>query len=471
MWSENFTLEQFKKANRDNTEPYLYVRGKTTSGNEVWGAYVGMDAGICLSIYVNNKIFRLINDFSYTTTMQEEMNYTVNENLDMCHMTNHQLTPWTIHFWLSAGYNTKHYLTTYELKTLRILDAMSEEGLSRLVKPAPILHANVGGHSYIRASKSDKDYFQSDESEFFIETGELPPHEEGYMAPRPIASRISIKNNEQNNKWHLARAQHFRNGRDAHVELKSGCENYSTFYTFDDHHHILLVHDVNPLRDTSFQVRLPAHPSSTVNSVVGSPAPPFVLREPIGALRLGQTSLEEGGEPPNLSIADHNHARHLQMSPFAIHALSGQMSPLADIYSLESTRIMRPTPIHVETYNGSNEQCDSNSQYTDLITDLAHHHMTRIEQTSTGLAHHHMTRIIPLMKQTSTEKEHYESYDDKVARLSTQQIAEGLETHHRTIKRFYHKYQGHDITPPIEEELYHAEEWCMAAYMQLRMRR
>ena len=455
-WNENFTLEQFKKANRDNTEPYMYVRGKTASGNEVWGAYVGMDAGICLSIYVNNKIFRIINDFSYTTTMQEEMIYTVNENIDMDHTIYHQLTPWTIHFWLSAGYNTKHYLTTYELKNLRILDAMSEEGLSRLVKPAPILHANVGGHSYIRATKSDKDYFQSDESEFFIETGELPPHEEGHMAPRPIASRISIKNNEQNNKWHLTRAQHFRNGRDARVELKSGCEKYYTSYTFDDDRHILLVHDVNPLRETSFQVRLPAHPSSTINSVVGSPASPFVLREPIGALRLGQTSLEEGGEPPNLSIADHNHVRHLQMSPFAIHALPGQMSPIADIYSLESTRIMRPTPIRVETYKGSNEQCDSNSQYTDLIT---------------GLAHHHMTRIIPLIEQKSTEEEQYESYDDKVARLSTQQIAEGLETHHRTIKRFYRKYQDHDITPPIEEELYHAEEWCMAAYMQLRMRR
>ena len=451
-WNENFTLEQFKKANRDNTEPYMYVRGKTASGNEVWGAYVGMDAGICLSVYVNNKIFRLINDFSYTTTMQEEMIYTVNENIDMDHTIYHQLTPWTIHFWLSAGYNTKHYLTTYELKNLRILDAMSEEGLSRLVKPAPILHVDVGGHSY---------YFKSDEYDYFIETGELLPHEEGHMAPRPIASLISIKNNEQTNKWHLARAQYFRKGHDTCVELKNVFENYYTSYTFDDHRHILLVHDVNPQRETSFQVRLSTHPSSTVNSVVGSPATPFVLREPIGALRLGQTSLEEGGEPPNLSIADHNHVRHLQMSPFAIHALdkstlSGQMSPLADIYSLESTRIMRPTPIRVETYKGSNEQCDSNSQYTDLIT---------------GLAHHHMTRIIPLIEQKSTEEEQYESYDDKVARLSTQQIAEGLETHHRTIKRFYRKYQDHDITPPIEEELYHAEEWCMAAYMQLRMRR
>ena len=465
-WNENFTLEQFKKANRDNTEPYMYVRGKTANGNEVCGAYVGIHPGICLFVDVDNKIFHIINDFSYTTTMPQEMNYTVNENLDIVHTIHQQLTPWTIHFWLSAGYNTKHYLTSYEMKNLRLLDAMSDEGLSRLVKPAPILHAVVGGHSYIRATKTDKDYFQSDDSEFFIETGELLPHEEGHMAPRPIASRISIKNNEQINKWHLARAQHFRKGHDTRLELKSGCENYSTSYTFDDHRHILLVHDVNPQRETSFQVRLPTHPSSTVNSVVGSPADPFVLREPIGALRLGQTSLEEGGEPPNLSIAVHgfsNHVPQVQMSPITVNPLdkstpSGQTTPFTDIYSLESTRIMRPIPIRAETYRGVNDRCDRDDQYTDLITDLSESALDDEKNT------------VMEADQESTEEEQYESYYDKVARLSTQQIVEALETHHRTMKRFYRKYQDHDITPPTEE-LYHAEEWCMAAYLQLRMRR
>ena len=421
MWSENFTLEKFKKANRDNTEPYIYVRGKIASGNEVWGVYVGMNAGICLSVYTNHKIFRLINDFSYTTTMPQEMNYTVNETLDIFD-TIHQLTPWTIHFWLSAGYNTKHYLTTYELKTLRILDAMSEEGLSRWVKPAPILRAAVGGHFYIRATKSDKDYFQSDDSEFFIETGELPPHEEGYMAPRPISSRISIKKNEQINKWHLARAQHFRKGDDTRVELKSGCENYSSSYTFDDDCHILHMYDVNPQRETSFQVRLPTHPSlssSKVNSLVGSPAEPFVLRD-----------------PPRLPY----------MIPLAVNALdnpevSPHISPITDVYSLESTRILRPIPIRAKA-----------KSYREVRS-----------------VRHPSDSTMEAVKK-STDEQH-ETYDDKVARLSTQQITEALDIHHRTIKRFYRKYQGYDIPPLTEEELYHAEEWCMAAYLQLRMRR
>lgn len=416
-WIENFTLEQFKKANRDNTEPYMYVRGKTASGNEVWGVYVGINPGICLFVDLdNNNICHLINDFSYTTTMPQEMNDSVNENLDIFDAI-HKLTPWTIHFWLYAGYNTKNYLTTYELKTLKLLDAMSVEGLSRWVKPAPILRATVGGHFYICARKSDPDYLQSDDAEYFIETGDLLPHEEGHMAPRPITSRISINKNEQVNKWHLARAQHFRKGDDTRVELKSGCENYSTSYTFDDNRHIIQMHDVNPQRETSFQVRLPTHPSSTVNSLVGTPAAPFVLRD-----------------PPRLPY----------VSPLAVNALdnpelSPAISPITDVYSLESTCILRPIPIRPKLKK--------------KVCSVTHSSESTIE-----------------LAKESTEEEQYDSYDDKVARLSTQEIIEGLDTHHRTIKRFYRKYEGHDIPLSIEE-LYHAEQWCIAAYLQMRMRR
>jgi hypothetical protein len=152
-----------------------------------------------------------------------------------------------------------------------------------------------------------------------------------------------------------------------------------------------------------------------------------------------------------------------QMSPFTIHALdkstpSGQTTPFTDIYSLESTRIMRPIPIRPESYREINEWCDRYSQYTDLITDLSESALDDEKNT------------VMEADQESTEEEQYETYHDKVARLSTQQIVEALETHHRTIKRFYRKYEENDVVPPTEE-LYHAEEWCMAAYLQLRMRR
>jgi hypothetical protein len=72
-----------------------------------------------------------------------------------------------------------------------------------------------------------------------------------------------------------------------------------------------------------------------------------------------------------------------------------------------------------------------------------------------------------------------EGYSEKVARLSTEQLLEGLEVHHRVIKQIHKQYSSFfntdipysDMSQEDHEALYKSEEWCIAAYLELRIRR
>lgn len=437
-WCEHFTLQQLETLRK-----VVYVRGKTPNGALVCGTYIGSNPGICLTIRLGNHSQRIINDFAYTTTPPSNMCHAKvepigyasplgeGEELNLESPTSRILTPWTIHFWLTSGYTTKPYLTTEELQAYELVDPMSEEGLSRWVKPAPFLHPTQHIHSHIRATKTDIDYFQPDDAEYFMETGEQLYPEEGHMAPKPIASRIAIKKNEQLNEWHLAKAMWYREMNLNEVRIGSECGMYSTNYRFDYPRHILFVTDTNPQRELSFQVRLLTHPSSTVTS----PVAPFTLRP--------------APEAPPMSPITSLESVDLDTSDYNIH---------------------RPKPIRVDSYkeihrtSKNNEQYESDAHYADLITGLSE---TALDEEKYEVEKN-LVEAGNKLHTILTEEERRHCFSEKVSRLTTSQITEGLEVHHRTMKTLYRRG---NLSEGDTYAIWLAEEWCMAAYEEMRKRR
>lgn len=415
MWTEHFTLQELTRAH--NTNKGVYLRGKTPNGYTVWGEFAGSFGGICLLVRLGNTTQRIINDFAYSSNPPSSTCTVKPEALNLESPVSRILSPWTIHFWLNSGYTTKPYLTTDELQKCELLDPMSPEGLARWVKPAPFLEPIPHILSHIRATKTDLDYFQPDDAEYFMETGELLPHEEGHMAPKPIASRIATKKNEQLNEWHLARALKANEGAPGRNDIQIGSGNYSTHYRFDHARHVLHVIDKNPHRELIFQVRLPTFPSSTVPSAVASPVAGFILRP-----------------AP-------------EMPP---------MSPISTMGSLvdDVPQIHRPKPIRAESY-------------TDLIVGLSE---TALDEEKYAVEKN-LVEAGQKLQKILNEEERRHNFSEKVSRLTSAQITEGLEVHHRTMKVIYRRGVLEDLTAEDDRALFLAEEWCLAAYDELRKRR
>ena len=328
----------------------MWACGFTADGARCVGKITSVCPGIYVEIEFFGALMKLINiEGVYHEKKNGSLTWPSVTDTANCKL----LTPETIQFWLRRGADTKVYLTEHEISASRLLDPMSEEGLRRLMKPAPILRADV--YSQFHEPICEMDF------EYFCETGEIPPDNEGHRAPKPVIAQMTERKKKQFDEWHLARAYLHRTPS-CNTVLVGGAP-YSTFYSFDNS--LLRVTDKNPQRELKFTVKL--HPVSVPNSPVLN----FTL-----------------GPPP---------------------------SPICCLDEAE-----------------------------DLLS---------------------ISGVV--------EEEERVDLSKVLGRLTTAEIQQGLEEHHHRMKRIHRHYYGSVGTMNDEDAsaLRVSEDWCMAAYLELRLRR
>jgi hypothetical protein len=141
---------------------------------------------------------------------------------------------------------------------------MSEEGLSKDIRPAPILNYSLSSLTGF----NQKSTHQSDTSNYFLETGELM----GVSRASPMALMVE-KIHEQEIAWHLSRAIRHRKNNQHRVHIEGSDEFYWTYYIFDDFSNKLHVEYANPFKTVIYSISLPYNTRPLYDDLPASPIP------------------------------------------------------------------------------------------------------------------------------------------------------------------------------------------------------
>lgn len=127
------------------------------------------------------------------------------------------------------------------------------------------------------------------------------------------------------------------------------------------------------------------------------------------------------------------------------------ISPITSIDSTYTNECLRPTPIRVKSYS-------------EMIAELS----CSALNNEKDIVEKNLVEAGKKLEKIMKEEDRREEFSEKVSRLGFEELIEGLEAHHRTMKQIYRKERQ---CQEDNDFLWRSEEWCMAAYFELRMRR
>ncbi len=238
-----------------------YVKGVTPTGQKVTGRWSQTFPGIGVEVVNNSNTFLLVDKIrialgGHVPHASPELPPTIDKEV---HISTKQVLTW-----LNEGYVTKACFTAEELIYKRLIDPLSADGLQNTRMPSPILLPSIFSSLDREHPIPVEDNPPQMDAEFvyFLNTGEHPPHREGYEAPLAISQQIVLRKKQMLERWHVNRAIAARRHGERILRKETPCGRVWCEYTFDDEHHLLRV-------DTSLSptlsYRLPTHP----------PTPPF----------------------------------------------------------------------------------------------------------------------------------------------------------------------------------------------------
>ena len=244
----------------------IWIRGKTMNNQLVYGRFLQCCPGVCYVLRCGDEIFRIISDFEYSiirpSPPAEEFKI---EHQDIPYQT-FILSMKTLGFWFKSEVSTKAYLTQEEIYRGVLIHPMSEEGLDKDIRPAPILNYSLSSLSGFKENST----YQSDTSNYFLETGELM----GPIGPRGQSMVLMAeKINEQEIAWHLSRALRNRKQNQYRVRIEGSDEFYSTWYTFDDYSNNLHIECATPFKTIIYSTPLPYSTRPLYDDLPASPIP------------------------------------------------------------------------------------------------------------------------------------------------------------------------------------------------------
>jgi hypothetical protein len=242
----------------------FWMRGETTSGAVVYGIHVKTHCGVGFVISYKKEEFLIVNNFAFSVSCPPRLPVASFEDIEKEDMAT--LTPQTVAFWLSSGANTKRQLTREEMESGQLHDSFSNEGLKRSTIGLPIL-------SYLlfpQVHMTESDIEQPNNTNHFLQTGKLLHHAVGDMPTKPICSYIEATLKENNNEWHLVRANMARTEGRRDLVIVGHCGKYLAYYEFDEEMHVLRVQEFSPSGSMAWNIKLPSHPPSCPCSPLGA---------------------------------------------------------------------------------------------------------------------------------------------------------------------------------------------------------
>jgi len=198
----------------------IWIRGKTAKNQLVYGRFLYCCPGVCYVLRYGDKIFRIINDFEYSIISPEAPAEEFKAEYEELPYQTFILSMKTLGFWFKSEVSTKSYLTLEEIYRGVLIHPMSEEGLSKDIRPAPILNYSLSSLTGFNQNSTH----QSDTSNYFLETGELM----GVSRASPMALMVE-KIHELDMAWHLSRAIRHRKQNQHRVHIEGSDEFYWTY--------------------------------------------------------------------------------------------------------------------------------------------------------------------------------------------------------------------------------------------------
>lgn len=199
--------------------PFTVLRGRTRSGRLVQGTWVRTHPGrgFVIKVYTRRTEYEqvlILNDIQLRSAtsdfrMQGDDEQRCAEETD--HRVN--LSTRSVLFWLHAGVPVKTTYFPQELELEALVEPYSARGLEMEERPYPILRPEVFRLLPHAAHVPDEEFPDnlSADVRYFLDTGkELLPLSPGDAAPVPLLQRIIQWHESETDAWHLARAAHFR---------------------------------------------------------------------------------------------------------------------------------------------------------------------------------------------------------------------------------------------------------------------
>ncbi len=224
------------------------------NGQIVYGRFLSCCPGVCYVLRCGPNTFRIINDFEYTIicppypkepfNVEEEINYLAYQTFI--------LTMKTLNFWFKSEVSTKIYLTLGEIYQGVLIHPMSDEGLSKEIRPSPILNYSLAS----LAEFNGNSLTQSDKANYFLETGEI-------LQTRQLYSKSSTKQltaekiHEQEIAWHISRAIKHRIQNQHIVRIEGSRPPFLTYYVFDDFSNHIHIEYQTPIKNMIYSAILP----------------------------------------------------------------------------------------------------------------------------------------------------------------------------------------------------------------------
>ena len=242
----------------------IWIRGKTAKNQLVYGRFLQCCPGVCYVLRYGDKIFRIIDDFEYSIISPHAPAEEFKAEYEELPYQTFILSMKTLGFWFKSEVSTKSYLTLEEIYRGVLIHPMSEEGLSKDIRPAPILNYSLSSLSGF----NQKSTHQSDTSNYFLETGELMG-----VSRRPPMLLMAEKINEQEIAWHLSRAIRHRKNNQHRVRIEGSDEFYTTCYIFDDYSNNLHIECATPFKRVIYSTPLPYNTRPLYDDLPASPIP------------------------------------------------------------------------------------------------------------------------------------------------------------------------------------------------------
>lgn len=444
-WTLDFSLEDLKsKLTRSR---HVWMRGKTPEGQEVHGRLVQIYPGIGFCVVYDSSYYTIINDFEVTMHCPPAPTFAYKPEGPLNPLVLKTITTRSILFWLRNNTPTKSLLLPLEIVNRELVYSRLEKGLESTLEPTAMLLPDLAERAGLELpAVAEENPALEPCLLYFFETGEIMLPGPGDSLTRTVHCRIREKLNNNTRLWHVARAMRFREREGGlatkGVSRESPCGNYKVVYTFDDDSHKLLVYirNAHARTELNFEYPLPTHPGS----LPASPAQPFVLRSP---------------PAPRA----HTPAMMPDLSPIAgvgEDEDSDSLPPLVHENSVLDTAFSSGTPwawqvppwlaaIQKETLLNKRASLEREVRTLKKQLEEVRDELHRRE-----------------------EAENKERLAAAVHRLTRSDLVEALEETHHQMKMIYRRNEGREVMSENDrDELTAAENWCMAAYGELRSRR
>jgi hypothetical protein len=452
-WTRDFSLEDLKsKLTRSR---HVWMRGKTPEDQDVHGRLIHIYPGIGFCVVYDSTYYTIINDFEVTTQCPPAPTFAYKPEGPLNPLVKKTLTTRSILFWLWNNVPTKGLLLPLEIVNRELVYSRLEKGLESNLEPAAMLLPEVATRAGLELPAfSQENPVLEPCLLYFLDTGEVMIPGPGDSLTRTVHCRVRETLSNNTRLWHVTRALKFREREGGlstkGVSRETPCGNYKIVYTFDDDNHKLLVYirNTHARTELNFEYPLPTHPGS----LPASPAQPFVLRSP--PVRAASP----------LGVRAHTPAPIQDLSPIA---------GIGDNEGSDDDSLPDLLP-RISPLNSAMSPSHSGQAYSSWLAALSEKDL--LSERARVVAELHnwegkMDTITDEIDKRDQQKKE-EQLAASVKRLSRSDLVEALEETHHQIKMIYRRNAWREkMSDHDRDELTAAENWCMAAYSELRSRR